>query len=135
MIDMVTLPFLALTFLLIVAFFIGIVVGATLKGPAGEVEKKETLSTKPRTYTITFTEDQLNIPKQLDENRVLLDISDWKPLLDKQIRFVKPPDVLIKELGDKKPLDRINWKSPIDIENDLINLRDESKKRPRNKNE
>jgi hypothetical protein len=134
MMDM-EMPFFAFAFFLIVAFLIGVVVGATLKGPADDPEKKDTPSTKLRTYTITFTEDQLNAPKQPGENRVFLDISDWKPSPGRKINLVKPPEVLNRELVDKKLLDRINRKPPIDIEKDLLKLRDERKKKARNKDE
>jgi len=36
----------------------------------------------------------------------------------------------MNELGVKKPLDPINLKPPLDIENDLIKFLNESKKKP-----
>ena len=130
---MVTLPFLALAFLLIVAFSLGIAVGAILKDPAAEVEKREPLSTKPRANIETIIAGRSNALKLLSDNKVFLDISNRKSSLDKQIRFIRPPDVPFKELVNKKPLDRIGWKHPIDIKVDLIDMPDILKKKPRDK--
>lgn len=122
------MPFFAFAFFLIVAFLIGVVIGATLRGPADDPEKKETSSTKPRTYTITFTDNQLTALKQSDENRAFLDISDWKPSPVRKINIVKPPEVLDMKLIDKSLSHRKDRNPLIKIDKDSIKLRDENKK-------
>jgi hypothetical protein len=135
LINMITLPFLALAVLLFVAFFIGFGIGATLKDPPGESEKSGTNSVKSLPDTIKFKEDQLKYAQQVDGDRGFLDISDWKPSRGPKIKLAKPPDVPIIRPGDKKPLDRINWKPSVDELNDLNILREWRKKRGIDKRE
>lgn len=122
------MPFLAFAFFLIVAFLVGVVVGATLKGPADDPEKKDTPAAKPRTYTITFTDDQLTAPEQSDENRAFLDISDWKPSPGRKINIIKPPELLDMKLIDKSLSHRKDRNPLIKIDKDSLKLRDENKK-------
>lgn len=109
---MVNLPFLALAVLLIATFFIGLGIGAMLRGPADHVGKKGP------------SNDELKDPARLDGDRVVLDFKGTKLPIGRDIKFVKPPEVLNQRRVDIKNLDRINWKPTTDEEDDLKILRE-----------
>jgi hypothetical protein len=133
--NMVTLPFLALVLLLIVAFFMGVVIGATLKGPSRDIDNKEGQSIKPGEYLfrLNVTEDQLKDSRQLGADKVVLDFDVAKPPIKGKINFIPPHDPLI--IDTKKTLDQNHLKPKLDIENDLSNLREWRNRKTKDKND
>jgi len=129
---MITLPPVAFVILLAFTFFIGVGVGAILKDPADNNEKKDIFPNKPVKNPLPLSEYHLNNPQQLDENKMLRVTSIRKLPISKEFKLDESNNELIRDI---KLLDQKNRMPLIQDRIEWITLRDEFKKRYEDKDE
>jgi hypothetical protein len=101
--NMITLPFPALALFVIVAFFLGIGVGATLKDPPQNSESKKTFPAEPREYSVTVTirDGQLSRSSLLGENRDLVNFIGRRQSIIREFKTVPLIDLPITKPADQ----------------------------------